>query len=118
MSQSSGFQPKFNDFTPPVYNATPIPPPTPPPIEPIIPKAKTECENTNEVGEIETIPKARICWPSVNLYVLGTEITFTLRPLYQHQKIDVLVIPYRNLKFDLYGGNIINSCTYDYRKRI
>jgi hypothetical protein len=50
--------------------------------------------------------------------VLGTEIAFTLRPLYQHKNTDILLLPFRNLKFDLYGGNIINSCSFDYRKRI
>jgi len=70
------------------------------------------------VGEIEIIPKARICWPCANLFVLGTEIAFTLRPLYHNRNTDILVIPFRNLKFDLYGGTIINSCSFDYRKRV
>ena len=52
------------------------------------------------------------------MLVLGTEIAFTLRPLYQNRNTDILVIPFRNMKFDLYGGTITNSCTFDYRKRV
>lgn len=56
--------------------------------------------------------------PSASFYVLGTEIVFSLCLFDQNKNADILVVPFRNLKFDLYAGNIINHCSYDYRKRI
>lgn len=29
-----------------------------------------------------------------------------------------MIIPYRDLKFEMYPGNIINKCKADYRKKI
>jgi hypothetical protein len=67
MSQSSSFPSTNNTFTPPVYNSTPVyTPPAPTPEPPAKPRQE------NEVGEIEIIPKSRMCWPNCGLYVLGT----------------------------------------------
>lgn len=53
----------------------------------------------------------------MSMYVNETKLTFSYRQITEHQ-CDILIIPYKDLKLEMYPGNIVNKCKADYRKKI
>ena len=51
------------------------------------------------------------------MYVNETKLSFSYRQITEHE-CDILIIPYKDLKLEMYPGNIINKCKADYRKKM
>lgn len=63
------------------------------------------------------IPKGRKCWPEASINILSCKLVVTARQLSDF-RCKMLVIPYSTLQMEYYPGNLINSSTVDYRKKI
>lgn len=53
----------------------------------------------------------------MSIYIMKTKITLSYRRIDEHVA-DLLIIPYRDFKFNIYPGNIINRCSFDYKAKI
>lgn len=62
-------------------------------------------------------PKGLKCWPETSIFIKGMKVCFSYRKIVQHSA-DILIIPFRDLKFNVYPGKIINLFEVDYRKKL
>jgi len=49
---------------------------------------------------------------------MGTRIEIVEKSLDSQKNIDVLVVPFRTYKFELYGGHLIKTTSFNYREKI
>jgi hypothetical protein len=64
----------------------------------------------------ERPPGRRVC-PEVSILIRGCKITLACRALLK-MKADLLVIPYKTAKLELYPGGLISSCAINYKAKI
>ncbi len=74
-------------------------------------------EQRKESGEVGAPGNLRRAWPGCEIFVFGRRLAVTLRKVQQFN-CKVLLVPYRNLKFDYYPGNFVLSSSVGYRERI
>lgn len=56
-------------------------------------------------------------WPSMSIFIKKKKIVLTHRDLLQ-QIADIIIIPYKQLKLDIYPGNFVNMLKFDYREKM
>ena len=64
-----------------------------------------------------TVPLGQKCWPEVSIYVKRSKITVILSRIPDHI-CSILYFPYSKFSMNFYPGNIINQCSFDYRKKL
>lgn len=64
-----------------------------------------------------TAPLGQKCWPEVSIYVRRSKLTLILSRITDHI-CSVLYFPYSKDWMNFYPGNIINQCSFDYRKKL
>jgi len=69
------------------------------------------------VAQPLTSANLRRAWPSCEVMVFGRRLAVTLRKV-QMFNCKILLVPYRNLKFDYYPGNFVLTSSVAYRDRI
>lgn len=77
------------------------------------PVAKINLEQNTNTPQ----PRGQKCWPEVSMWLMEKRLALGYRQVAEHVG-DVLIIPYRNTKLEVYPGNIVNKFKVDYRKKI
>lgn len=86
--------------------------------EKVVPKKEEEPSQVKtEMKSMKILPRGQKCWPEMSMYIMEAKLSFSYRQITEHE-CDILIIPYKDLKFEMYPGNIINKCKADYRKKI
>lgn len=66
---------------------------------------------------VTPMPRGRKTWPEASMHIQKCKMTITYRQINEFA-CKLLVLPYITTKMEYYPRNIINSSSFDYRKKI